>query len=158
MSIPLIVNNSTFNYPEPGDPKGWGEDATGWATEVTLLLSDLKGPNDIIQTAFSINNNQAVASNIIGLAFDSATVRYAIVDYTIYRSTSTNEVAEGGQLHLIYKNVAATWLIEQDRQGDDSGVVITITNGGQLQYTSSNLAGLSYSGTISFRARTLNQV
>lgn len=157
MAIPLVVNNSTFEYPQPGDPKGWGEDATDWAIEVTNLLSDLKGPNDIIQTAFSINNNQAVASNIIGLAFDAATVRYAIVDYTIYRTTSTAELAEGGQIHLIYKNVAGTWLIEQDRQGDNSGVVISITNAGQLQYTSSNVAGLSYTGKISFRAKTLNQ-
>lgn len=157
MPINLTVNGSTFSYPLPGDPKGWGEDASGWAEEVTNLLGDLKGPNDIIQTTFSINNNQASPTNIIGLAFDGATVRYAIVDYAIYRTTSTNELAEGGQLFLIYKNTANTWTIEREFQGDNAGVIITVNNAGQLQYTSTNVSGLSYTGQIGFRAKTINQ-
>ena len=157
MPITLTVNNTPYEYPTPNDPKGWGEPATGWATEVTNLLADLKGPNDIVQTAYSIANNQTSPTSVIGLQFDAATVRYAIVDYTIYLATSTTEIAEGGQIHLLYKNVANTWLIEVDRQGDASGVVFSITNGGQLQYTSANIGGLSYTGKIGFRAKTLNQ-
>jgi hypothetical protein len=147
----LTVNGSTFSYPDAGEPKGWGEDATLWAQEVTDLLSDLKGPT------FSVSNNQAVAANITGLAFDSASVRSAIIQYSIYRVTNSNELAETGQLFLIYKNNANTWTVSRQFFGDDAGVTISITTGGQLQYTSTNVTGTGYSGEMTFRAQTLNQ-
>jgi len=37
MTIPLIVNGVTFDYPEKGDT-GWADDATGWANAITNAL------------------------------------------------------------------------------------------------------------------------
>jgi hypothetical protein len=34
MSIPLTVNNITFQYPTNGE-RGWGTQATGWANAIT---------------------------------------------------------------------------------------------------------------------------
>lgn len=158
MAIPLTVNGTTFDYPQEGEPKGtWGESASLWAEEVSDLLSDLKGPNDILQTTFSVANNQAVASDITGLVFDNASVRSVIVQYSIYRVTNSNELAETGQIFLVYKNNANTWTLSRQFFGDDAGVTITINASGQLQYTSTNVAGTGYSGELTFRAQTLNQ-
>lgn len=38
MSIPLIINGATFNYPTDGDAPPWGNDATAWAVGVTNAL------------------------------------------------------------------------------------------------------------------------
>lgn len=157
MSKTLVVNGTSFEYPTPGEPKGWGEDATLWSEEVTDLLSDLKGPNDILQTTFSVANNQVSVANVIGLAFDSASVRSAKIQYSLYRVTNSNELAETGEIYLIYKNNANTWTLSRQFFGDDAGVTFSITSGGQVQYTSTNVAGTSYSGELTFRAQTLNQ-
>lgn len=157
MSIPLTVNGTTYNYPEPGESKGWGEDATAFAEGVTELLSDLKGPNDIVQTTFSLANNQTSPADITGLAFDITQVRSSVINYSIYRVTDSNELAESGQIFIVYKNNAATWSLARQFFNDDSGITFSITNTGQVQYTSTNVAGTNYSGIINFRASCLNQ-
>lgn len=156
MSKVLIVNNTSFDYPEAGDPKGWGEEATAWASEVTAVIGDLKGPNDIIQTSFTIANNTLIASDVVGLTFDAATVRMADISYSVYRVTDSAEINESGTISIQYYSNSGTWDIGQDYIGDAS-TVFSITNAGQVQYTSSNLAGLNYEGTITFRAKTLDQ-
>lgn len=40
MSIPLVVNGVTYNYPEEGDEE-WGDDATAWAEAITAAVSSL---------------------------------------------------------------------------------------------------------------------
>ncbi len=35
MSVALIINGVTFNYPEAHDPAGWGDQVEGWAQAVT---------------------------------------------------------------------------------------------------------------------------
>ena len=160
MATNLTVNNSVFAYPDPGDEPGWGEGASGWAAEVTDVLANVQGPDDISQTTFNIANNQTSSTDVTGLVFSTATVRSALVDYSIYIVTSSNEKAEKGQLELIYKNgatVGQKWSIGQVFFGDDSGVRFTMTDAGQIQYTSSNIAGTSYVGTMHFEAKAIQQ-
>ena len=52
MAKNLTIINSTYSYPDAGDPKGWGEEASEWAKAVTDLRGDLRGSNDIVQTSF----------------------------------------------------------------------------------------------------------
>ncbi len=154
MAVTLTVNNKEFLYPQVGEEPGWGEDATAWAEEVTDVLNALAGPDDILQTTVTINNNQASAANIAGLLFNTATVRSAVIDYNIYRTTSLNEVVEAGTLLIMYKSVANEWSVSQILNGD-AEVYFTITTTGQLQYTSSSLAGTSYTGTMTFEAAAI---
>lgn len=160
MSKNLTVNNNTYAYPEPGDEPGWGAGTTGWAEEVTDVLATIQGPDDIPETTFIIANNMSSATDITGLTFNPITVRSAVVDYSIYRSTSLTELAEKGRLDLIYKNngpVNNKWTIGRVFFGDDAGVIFTITDAGQMQYTSSNLSGTGYVGEIKFEAIVTQQ-
>lgn len=157
MSKTLTVNNTSFNYPDAGEPKGWGEEATAWAEEVTDVLADLKGPNDILQSSFSIGNNQSTFADVVGLIFDPGQVRSATIQYNIYRVTDTQELSEEGVLRVVYKNNAAVFELTQDSSGD-SGVSFQILPTGQVQYSSSLVAGVSYVGTMKFRAQTLEQI
>jgi hypothetical protein len=157
----LVVNNNTFAYPIAGDEPGWGEAATGWAVEVTTALQSLEGVNDILQTTFNIANNTSVAAEIVGLIFNAAQVRSAIVEYSVYRTGTgpTVELSETGTLHLIYKNGAAVnskWSIGRVFFGDDAGVLFTMTDAGQVKYTSTNISG-TYTGTMHFSAKVTLQ-
>lgn len=160
MSTNLTVNNSVYAYPSDGDEPGWGNQASEWAEAVTTVLSNLQGVDDIAETTFTIANNTSSAADIVGLVFNPSTVRSAVVDYSIYRSTSTTELAEKGKLELVYKNggtIGSKWTIGQVYFGDDAGVRFTMTDAGQIQYTSTNMTGTDYSGEIKFEATVTQQ-
>jgi len=155
----LIINNTPYAYPTPGDEPGWGGDATGWAEGVTEVLGDLLGPNDILETAFNVANNQTTDADVIGLVFNAASVRSAKISYSVYRVSNANPsgLAESGELDIVYDNAALSWLIAQGNTVGNSGITFTITPTGQVQYKSTDIGSLQYSGTMKFRAKTLQQ-
>lgn len=160
MSRPLIVNNKTFNYPDPGEDPSWGTDASDWASEVTDVLNTILAPGDILTTTFDINNNVSVPLQIQGLAFDSSLSRSAKIQYSVYRTSLDNPSgnAESGEIDIIYDNLAAPgskWQMTQNKNGE-SGIVLTISDLGQFSYTSSNidLGAGGYSGIMKFSAKS----
>src|ERR1019366_608799 len=110
MPVTLIVNNIPYEYPVPGDAPGWGQPATDWATEVTLVLNNLLGPNDIIESTFNIANNISSSTNVNGLTFNTGQVRSAFINYTVYRTSTAHPTgqAEAGELIIVYDNLAAS--------------------------------------------------
>jgi hypothetical protein len=154
----LIINNTPYNYPTSGDEPGWGNEATGWAEGVTNVLSDLLGPNDILETAFNIANNQTTFADITGLIFNAASVRAANISYSIFRISNTNlsGFTETGTIQLIYDNNLG-WSINQGNILGSSGVTFNVTVAGQIQYKSTDIGALNYIGTMKFRAKTLQQ-
>lgn len=149
--IPLTIANETYEYPQNRDVSGWGAEATAWAVAVTANLGSLSGPADILNTVANIANNVTTPTIVPGLSFDTATVRGARVDYNIYRVTSTAEVVEQGMIFLSYKPNASTWdmfIIGSQ----NANTPLSITNTGQVEYTSDNMSGINYSGSITFRA------
>lgn len=103
---------------------------------------------DIPLTSFSAADNQASPADITGFAFANASVRSfkALVSVTL---DATSDLFESFELLGVQKG--ATWDLSQSAVGDDSGVVFSITNAGQIQYTSPSSAGF-VSLTIKFRA------
>lgn len=158
MSKQLIVNNKTFNYPQQGEDPTWGNDAADWASEVTTVLNDLVTPGDILQTTFTIANNQSSTANIEGLLLDTGNVRSAVIEYSIYRVSTSQPSgnAESGTIHAIYDTSAATgykWTITVETTGD-AGVSINVTDTGQFTYTSTDIGTLGYSGIMKFRSKS----
>jgi len=162
MAVTLTVNSTPFQYPTPGDEPGWGEAATGWATEVTNVLNSLLGPGDLLETTFTVANNVSSDTNITGLAFDTGTVRAAFIEYSIYRTTasSTSGNAESGVMSMVFDNSASStnkWLVAIGSQAGTSGVTFSVTDAGQVQYQSTNISGATYVGTMKFKASSLSQ-
>lgn len=160
MAKELIVNGQVFGYPESGDEPGWGDSATDWAEEVTNVLGDLAGIDDILQTTFSIANNQSSAANVEGLIFNTGRVRSASIPYTIYRISDANPSgnSETGMISVVYDNDALSGEKWQLSVGDItglSGVYFSILDSGQIQYTSTDIGTLDYEGTMVFSADSL---
>ena len=103
---------------------------------------------DISLTSFSGANNQAVAADVTGFAFANANIRSfkALVSVTVDAATDLFETYE-----LVAIQKGASWDLAQSAVGDDSLTVFSITNAGQVQYTSSNYS-VFVSLTIKFRA------
>lgn len=105
---------------------------------------------DINETSFSAANNQVAAANVTGLAFANATVRSFDAQVSV-AIDATTDLFETFNLRGIQKG--SSWDMAVVSNGDDSGIVFSITTAGQVQYTSTNEAGF-VSNDIRFRAIT----
>lgn len=159
MSIKLTIQGTTYEYPIPGEDPNWAEGATDWAEAVTLALSTLLGPGDILQSTFTINNNVSIPANINGLLFDPGTVRSANISYAVYR-TSTAQPAgntESGTIYINYDDSATSgnkWSLTQ-QINNNAGIVFNILDNGQIQYTTNDIGNTGYFGKITFSAKSL---
>ena len=161
MSIELEVGNETFEFPEDGDEQGWGEEVTAWAEAVSDLLGDLGGTSDDITiTSFTIAQGVTAASltAVTGLLFAPATVRSAVITYSIIRTTATvlTGKAEAGEIRVVYDAGASSgskWLITQESVGN-ADVSFAVNDTGQFTYSSTTIAGGTYVGTMKFMAKT----
>lgn len=160
MSIPIVINNKTFNYPTNNEDPGWGQDASDAFVEVASVLNTILAPGDILETTFNINDNTSISTQVQGLAFDPSLSRSASIVYSIYR-TSTNTPsgnAETGEISIIYDNSATVgnkWKMAQIKNGE-AGVALSISDLGQFSYTSSqiNLGAGGYVGIMKFSAKS----
>jgi hypothetical protein len=106
---------------------------------------------DISQTSFSAADGQATPANVTGLAFANGVVRSFEAMVSVYID-ATASLYESFKLYGIQKG--ASWDLQYSSIGDNSTVVFTITNAGQIQYVSTAAAGF-VSNTIKFRASVL---
>lgn len=114
-----------------------------------------------IETSFIFENNKTDASNIEGLQFDSNKVTQVFIEYVIQRIHGPKldpvEKIQTGVFAVVYKPAAELWsIVNIGTPGpDNAGITFSITAGGQVQYTSSNITGAQKISKITWRARTL---
>lgn len=93
-----------------------------------------------------LNNSNAVFS------FDKTVVKAWKADVDIERKTDTQNVQETGILYGTYDTNDDEWIISLQTVHGDAGTVITTAavdaNVSKLQYTSGDLTGTTYSGSI----------
>lgn len=108
---------------------------------------------DINETSFTGVNNQVTPANITGLAFNVATVRAFEANIVAFVDAST-DLVEFTKISAV-RQTGGEWLTAISAVGDSPAMVFTVTNAGQVQYTSDNYAGF-VSLTFKFRATTLS--
>lgn len=160
MSRRLIVRGTVYNYPDPGEDQGvWGDEASDWAEAVTDTLDLLLSGNDILPTAFLVENDVTVPTIVRGLYFNPGQVRAANISYSVYRETDLGSVVESGEMLINYDvngAVGQKWKVIQRTNGE-AGVIITVQDDGQFYYESTNLLGTNYTALMRFSARSLSQ-
>lgn len=152
----LTIGSQDFDVPIQGDNPDYGETLTDFFEAIADALESVQGPDDILLTTSNIANNQSSAASISGFLFSSTTVKSFIAEYYIERTTVTpaESKIENGVLTGHYNG--STWVFSNGPITGDAGIVFSITAGGQVQYTSDNMTGSSYSGSIKFKAKTIN--
>lgn len=146
----LQIGNEIYEYPVQGDGS-WGEEATAWAEGVTEALQSVQGPNDILLTTALLTNNQTTPTDVSGLAFDTSEVLSVSIEYFTQRQGSSILIEEG-RLYAVFDG--SDWKLSAESTSD-AGVDFTITAAGQVQYTTTDLAGHT-SSTVRFRAKTID--
>lgn len=104
---------------------------------------------DINEISFSGADNQSSAADITGLAFANGTVRSFKAEVSVVID-ATSDLFEKFELNGVQKG--STWEMSQSSVGDNSGVVLSITNSGQVQYTSPSSAGFV---SLTMKARAI---
>lgn len=163
----LTIGNNVFNYPNPGEEPGYGQDASDWAAAVTEVLDSLAGTGTINETEITLQSN-STNEEIPGLIFNNSLIESANVFYRIYRKTADEELSEQGTLSIVYiPSDAAKWQITRvinaaggsvqagSPEPSDAKVYFDITTSGQVIYTSLPLVGANYTGYIKFKTSTI---
>lgn len=119
-----------------------------------------------IEQSFKFQNNKA-NQVVSGLQFDGEKVGYAIVEFLIKRISETTpfhgagvELVEFGVLHLIYKPVSKTWVINRPDPKNipaNSGVTFSMSSevAGQLLLSANQITGKVHTQNLIFRTRFL---
>ena len=97
---------------------------------------------------FTIANNQSIAASVTGLLFNKVNFKGAQIPFDIQRQTASSNFKESGVIYVSHNSFTDAWDIAVDSKFDDAGVTFSITSAGQVQYTSTNMAGGSYAGTL----------
>jgi hypothetical protein len=143
MSKKLVVREEVFEYPDTGDIN-YGEEATGWAEEITDIAAEISGPGDIPTTEVVLTgtlNGDFVEGNVTGLNFDTSFVQRILVEGFITRNFvggGTPTRVESFVIEGAYNG--SVFNITTEFSGDDCEVEFD-TNGGQLTFSYLNIAG-----------------
>ena len=123
----------------------------GNMTTGTLVTNNVNvGVGSMFGGSFNAANNVSSASNVTGFSFNSSNVASFTANVSVVINATAN-LYEAFTLNGAYSSTG--WVMTSTGRGDVSGVAFTITSGGQVQYTSTNVSGWSSSA---FRF-TINQ-
>lgn len=106
---------------------------------------------------FTLVNNQSSAADVTGLKFSPRGVTCVFFEYFIQRITNSSELSEAGLILFTYNPTSEDWSssVVTQNNPDDAGVAFSITEAGQVQYTTTNQSGASLISSLYYRARTL---
>lgn len=159
--IPIITIGSTIiDFPNSGTSPNWASAVDAFAVAVEGALSGLVGPFDVPPQVLVIDSyNPGTNINIPSLSFSTSVVRGAFIRYTVYRSTSLTNAYEIGELRIVYNPTGPTnnkWEVGRQFVGDGE-ITFTVTDVGQVQFTTTALSGINHTGQLTFTAQALLQ-
>ena len=113
-----------------------------------------------IEKSFTLLNDQSMAAPIDGMIFNFRGVSQAIVEYLVQRittGTGATDLVESGILIFTYNPIDEAWSLDvvHEETPDDAGIEFSITDAGQVEYTTTSITGDSFISNVFWRARTL---
>ena len=85
-------------------------------------------------------------------------MRAAFIRYTVYRSTSVTSGVESGTLYIVYNpegSIGSKWEISRETVGAGASITFSVSDTGQIKFSTEALAGTNHSGLITFVAQSL---
>lgn len=151
----ITIGSTIIDFPDSAQAPNWAPALIEFAQAVEGALQGFVGAFDVAPQTFVIDAyNPGTNIDIPGLTFPPSDVRAAFVRYTVHRTTDSVEVNEIGELWAIYNDTNGTWDFSQQK-AQDASISFTITNVGQVQFSTTTLAGTSHAGFITFVAQSL---
>jgi hypothetical protein len=156
MAVDITISGNVISFPTSGEDPNWAPAITEFAQAVEDALSTVSGQFDVTPQVYTMVANVNTNVDLPNLSFSTTNVRGAFVQYSVYRTASSPSATayESGNLILIY--TGSSWEVSRDFVGDGS-ITFNVTNGGQIQFSSTVIGGGTHTGKISYTARALLQ-
>jgi hypothetical protein len=161
MAIKLTIQGTPVELPESGASPNWAPGVIDAIKTLTVAINGVAGTYDVAPQVQNIDaNNPSTNVTINNLVFPSNEVRGATIFYTVYRKTVNSgppdgvELAECGTLQIVFNNanpVNNKWEIQRDYVGD-AKITFSITDLGQIRFTTELVTGINHTGLLSYRA------
>lgn len=156
----IIIQGTPIDFPDSDQSPNWAPAVIQFAQAVEAALSIAIGTFDISPQVMNIDaSNPGTNVNIHNLSFSTTQVRGAFIRYTVYRNTSTTTAVEGGTIEIVYNPAGPVnnkWEISRVRTGN-AFIDFTVTDVGQVQFTTATLSGINHVGRLSYEANALEQ-
>lgn len=158
MTKRLIVGDEVFDYPDTGDIN-YGENATGWANEITKIAAEVRNAGDIAPTEVTLtgtSNGTRTSGLVNNMVFDLAFVQRIEVKGFITRTftDATPTKVEDFVIRGSYNGSIVTFNTEFSG-GEDNDVELDFTiSGGQFGFSYLDIANTN-TVKIKFQAKTL---
>lgn len=157
MSKSFRVSDEVYEYPDTGDIN-YGEEATGWAEEVTNVLQEVSNPGDIATSTAPLSsdgtvNGSFVEGSVRNLFFDTAFVQKINVSGFISKTytDTTPDKLEEVEIRGVFNGTDL--LISASFVGDDTEVEFS-TNLGQITFKYPNDTNIKQV-SFKFNAKTI---
>lgn len=159
MARTITIGNTPIEFPESSEAPNWAPAVIEFAEAVAEALSGIVGAFDVPVTTLNIDsqNPTSGSTDIPGLAFSTTNVRGAFIRITVQRTTSSASGYEATDIMVVYNpsnSPGQKWEISRATVGDAS-ITFTITDAGQVQFTTTALTGTGHQGLITFTAQAL---
>lgn len=157
MSVPIQIQGNIINFPSSGQDPNWSEGVIAFAQAVEAALATLVGPFDVPPQVFVLTSNANSNVSLPNLSFPSSDVKGAIIEYAVVRTTTTANVTETGSLIINFNTnnpVTNKWEISRDYIGD-ADITFSVTDSGQIQFSTTVISGVDHVGTITYRATAI---
>lgn len=161
MSITITINGTPIAFPSSAESPNWAPALIEFAQAVEAGLNATLGPYDVApQTQIIDAQNPGTDVEITNLSFPTSAVVGAFIRYSVVRETSTENAYEAGNILITYNPdgpIGNKWEFSRDYIGDGK-ISFSITDAGQMLFTTELMGGLNHSGKIIFSAQAQNQV
>lgn len=155
MAITITIQNKPISFPESGTSPNWAPAVIAFAEAVEAALAGLTGGYDVAPQTQNIDAaNPLTDIDITALSFPPVDVRAVTIYYAVTRQTDSAEVAEGGTIEMVYNGSNPNgnkWEIVNTHAGE-AKIEFSVTDTGQLRYSTEAIAGINHTGKITFRA------
>jgi len=160
--MPIItIKGTPIEFPSSGASPNWSPAVIEAVEALADAVNSVSATYDVSPQVQNIDaNNNSTNVNISNLNFPASDVRSATIFYAVNRVTQDSgppdgeEVVEAGTLEINYnasRPVSMKWELIRTGGGDGK-ITFTITDTGQVQFTTTPLTGIDHTGIISFRA------
>lgn len=159
--MPIInIQGTVINFPDSAASPQWAEAIDQFAVAVEGALSSVVGAFDVSAQALIIDPyNPGTDIDIVALSFPISSVRSAFIRYAVFRSTTLTQAYESGELLIVYNPngpINNKWEIAQRLVGDGK-ITFSITDAGQVRFSTTALSGSNHSGKLTFVAQSILQ-
>lgn len=154
----IVITGTPIAFPNTSQSPDWSPAVIQFAELTADALSSVVGTFDVVPQRFIIDTvPNSTPTAITNLAFSTANVRGAFIQYSVYRNTTSVTVSETGNLMIVYNptnSIGEKWEMTRDYVGE-SDVTFTIDDTGQVNITLTALSGTTHNGFISYNGHAL---